>query len=544
MEQVALTFSAVNLPNVTILGMGETDPFLVVSLLDPAGQRSEVGTTEVVMNTGDPHWATHFTLNFTFEVTQCVLVECYHKDHNTATTGARSRHTLMGSTKFTLSELMSSSGSEFKRAFIGASGISGMSDSKLVVRGEAVASTRDVFVGKFQASNLPRMNGLGIFGKSDPFLVVSKMYENGTYGVAYKTMHISSELNPRWPESRIPLIPLCNGDLERPLKIEVWDFEDSGKHKFMGVVNTTLSVLLRDGPTTGFDIIDPEKKAKQGGSYINSGMLKCVDCKIEHHPTFTEFLRGGMEVSLMVAIDFTASNGDPKDKASLHHIPEDARFFNAYQHAIVNVGSVLEPYDSDKKIPVWGFGARIKQPDGGGYTPVQHCFTVAEEAHGYLGVLEAYKQVLPSIGLSGPTLFANIIDTACAISASTGCTQDNQKYHILLIITDGVINDLDATKLSITRASSLPLSIIIVGVGNEDFSQMSALDSDNKLLTSASGKHKAERDIVQFVAMRSLAGKPATALAQEVLAEVPTQVLQFMSKRNILPGPPGAAHLR
>lgn len=46
------------------------------------------------------------------------------------------------------------------------------------------------------------------------------------------------------------------------------------------------------------------------------------------------------------------------------------------------------------------------------------------------------------------------------------------KYYIFLILTDGLINDMEATIDEIVRATSLPISIIIVGVGNEDFSSM------------------------------------------------------------------------
>ena len=42
---------------------------------------------------------------------------------------------------------------------------------------------------------------------------------------------------------------------------------------------------------------------------------------------------------------------------------------------------------------------------------------------------------------------------------------DDQKYYILLIITDGVINDIEETIHEIVEASHTPLSIIIVGVG-------------------------------------------------------------------------------
>ena len=45
-------------------------------------------------------------------------------------------------------------------------------------------------------------------------------------------------------------------------------------------------------------------------------------------------------------------------------------------------------------------------------------------------------------------------------------------YFILLILTDGLIMDMEDTITEIVKASSLPLSIIIVGVGSEDFTEM------------------------------------------------------------------------
>ena len=56
-----------------------------------------------------------------------------------------------------------------------------------------------------------------------------------------------------------------------------------------------------------------------------------------------------------------------------------------------------------------------------------------------------------------------------------------QNYHILLILTDGVISDMDQTKAAIVEASALPMSIIIVGVGGADFDMMEELDSDDSL---------------------------------------------------------------
>jgi len=48
--------------------------------------------------------------------------------------------------------------------------------------------------------------------------------------------------------------------------------------------------------------------------------------------------------------------------------------------------------------------------------------------------------------------------------------RDGSNYFVLLIITDGVITDMPQTVEAIVNASLLPMSIIIVGVGQADFS--------------------------------------------------------------------------
>jgi len=58
------------------------------------------------------------------------------------------------------------------------------------------------------------------------------------------------------------------------------------------------------------------------------------------------------------------------------------------------------------------------------------------------------------------------------------------KYTILLILTDGSIADKTRTIREIIRASKLPVSIIIIGIGKpaDDFKFMRELDADKKPL--------------------------------------------------------------
>lgn len=58
------------------------------------------------------------------------------------------------------------------------------------------------------------------------------------------------------------------------------------------------------------------------------------------------------------------------------------------------------------------------------------------------------------------------------------------------------------TREAIVQASHLPMSIIIVGIGNADFSDMQMLDGGEGILCSPRGK-PVLRDIVQFVPFRN-----------------------------------------
>ena len=76
-----------------------------------------------------------------------------------------------------------------------------------------------------------------------------------------------------------------------------------------------------------------------------------------------------------------------------------------------------------------------------------------------------------------------------------------QSYYVLLIITDGVISDFPETLSAIVYTSTLPMSVIIVGVGVADFGAMNSLDGDDGVLRDATG-NVARRDVVQFVPFR------------------------------------------
>ncbi|KAG8557201.1 hypothetical protein GDO81_018362 [Engystomops pustulosus] len=206
----------------------------------------------------------------------------------------------------------------------------------------------------------------------------------------------------------------------------------------------------------------------------------------------TFFFFSRTQLNFTVAIDFTASNGNPSQPTSLHYM--NPYQLNAYGMALKAVGEIIQDYDSDKLFPAYGFGAKIP-PDG----KISHEFPLNGDMEnpncvGIQGVLEAYFKSLRTVQLYGPTNFASVINQ---VASNAGSVTDGSQYYVLLIITDGVISDMAQTKEAIVNASSLPLSIIIVGVGPAEFDAMEELDGD-EVRVSSRGKF-AERDIVQFV---------------------------------------------
>lgn len=185
-------------------------------------------------------------------------------------------------------------------------------------------------------------------------------------------------------------------------------------------------------------------------------------------------------------------------------------------------------------IPAYGFGAKS---EAYGYKQANHCFPISGNikdafAKGIEGVIDLYKTVLPKLKFLGPTYLCPMIK---GISSSIKSRFDKDKfsYCILLVITDGIMTDMEDTIEEIIDSSYYPLSIVIVGIGDEDFHPMTILDGVGGVLK---GKERVSyRDIVQFVDVKEYKGDYAK-MSQDVLGEIPRQILEFYRLKGLAPG--------
>ncbi|XP_071823026.1 copine-8-like isoform X2 [Apostichopus japonicus] len=504
----------------------KSDP-LCVMFMKALGSEEyrEVGRTEVIMNNLNPRFVKKFLVDYFFEEVQNLKFEVYDVDSKSADL---KKHDFIGKMECTMGEIMAAGGGKITKELKGSVKKCG----SITVRGEELSSCRDLITFKFRGENLDKKD---TFGKSDPFLLIYRENLDEGYTLCHKTEVIKKTLNPSWKPFQIYSRALCNGDYDRKIKFECFDWDRDGGHDLIGVFETSARELSR-GPcqTNVYQLIHPKKKAKKK-KYTHSGLIFMEQYKMEKVFSFLDYIQGGTQMNFTVAVDFTASNGDPRQATSLHYMNPYQP--NHYLRALRSVGDVIQDYDTDKLFPALGFGARVPP-----HMTVSHEFYMNGRSdnpfcQGIDGVIEAYKMSLSRVQLYGPTNFAPVINHVASFAAAT---KDGSEYFILLIITDGIITDMQKTKKEIVRAASLPMSIIIVGVGNEDFTAMEELDGDEVRL-SFQGK-VAERDIVQFVPFRDFENAnnaviSQAQLAKEVLAEIPDQFLSYMRSNGVKPRP-------
>ena len=352
----------------------------------------------------------------------------------------------------------------------------------------------------------------------------SNAYVSETHGAnvpaeAWKTIatlkNTSTDNKLAFTELSILEVNLCRGMENTAFRAEIWNSGVPEAHETMAISYFSLyGNLVPKVPLSFFKDHESQNDPK--------GFLPVASFSKFHRYSILQFINYGLTLSLAASIDYTASNGNPSNKDSLHYLDPTGKM-NQYQTALSRVFSILEAYDTDRMIPVMGFGGMA--PDLG-ISSTSHNFPLTGDlgvkVKGTKGVLDLYEESLPKIRLAGPTFFAPTIQEVRKL-VKPDFDRGSYSYTILLILTDGTINDVEETQRAIEGAALLPLSIIIVGVGEEDFTEMKILDRGE---AGEGSGFEPKRDIVQFVSFRKYKND-VHGVAAAVLSEIPKQIGDF-----------------
>ncbi|OAF66918.1 hypothetical protein A3Q56_05344 [Intoshia linei] len=519
--KIEISIKCTDLPKLDICS--RSDPFYIFYTNQNTTEKKwqQIKKSRVISNCHNPEFDDRVIMTYYFESYQQCRIELYDDDNN-----GKSKD-FIGYYEFVLGELVSSNNLKKDRFLLNKKNKPLEKKSKIYFDINEITGTAGTINFDIMLKNVPKK---GLF-KTNQNLNL-KFYRSDNK-LSYESTKSTSHI---WKNLNFDLFHFCGGDLNSKIILHVLKSNVHFGQTFFTVCELFKIYNANDTKLT-LDIINGEKPKLK--------VLCVIDVKsIIEGFSFLDFVRSAMQINMLTSIDFTYSNGYPPTLPnSLHNINQGT---NQYVIAINSVGRIVVEYDHDKFLPCYGFGAKLTEN-----SEANHCFNLRDNGNdcfGVEGILKAYYSRVTTVKFHGPTMFSptlqcaekaakenHIINMEYKNSASN--VKNFLQYTILLILTDGLITDLQETTKKIIDMSNLPLSIIIVGLGNADFSAMEFLDSDSSLLSI--GSKTAVRDIVQFVKLLPfLSGQISEmydSLAANVLAEIPNQVISYMRLHNLKP---------
>ena len=270
-------------------------------------------------------------------------------------------------------------------------------------------------------------------------------------------------------------------------------------------------------------------RVRCGTIYCSPVMLCCVVCCLSqelfshNERSFLKYIRGGMDLNLMLAVDFS----DVKNKQK-------------FMDAMSAIASQLVGYDSDSKIPLVGFTGKSDLIKESLDSPTNFPLYDGKEARNVNQIQDAYESALRVMKPKGAPQLTPVIERAARMAARP-FSQRSQFYQLLIIMLNGTekIDDLNETIDTLVKHSPKPLSIMIVGIGEAfdkkkrgSFADLATLDIERPFLMY--NGNPTERENFQFYNFSEYADKPQK-LAEAILKSVTSQVLHYTSLHQITP---------
>jgi len=319
-SKLELRFSCKDLPDLDTFS--KSDPkvfiFLEQKSVDNTGQSistwTKVGTTEKIDNNLNPTFLKAFIIDYYFEMIQKLRFIVFDMDDNT---DGFKNNDFIGYVETTIGDIVGSSKNNVYTCDLLTTAPPNMSINdkkvrntnkkpKFIINVEEIQDNNTSIIMTVRGRNLDKKD---LFGKSDPFFVISKTQENGTILKVFESEVIKNTLDPVWRNIRIKESILNNGDDERMILWEVFDWDKNSSPDFIGSFEASTS-LIKQGCT--FNVINQKKQEKykrKGKEYKNSGTITFENIEVLKDYTFMDFPMLGTQISVTFAIDFTGSNG-------------------------------------------------------------------------------------------------------------------------------------------------------------------------------------------------------------------------------------------
>jgi len=381
--------------------------------------------------------------------------------------------------------------------------------------------------------------GLNIFGKCDAYFEIERRLYNEKYHPIYRSEVVFRTSDPRWKPFQISLQKLCNGNRESKMRIKVYNFQSKGDHTFIGYAETSFeSMSKRVGDVKTL----PLKKnigasgwksdAKRGSQdSLSKTVIRILQCVPEEQFSLVDYIKGGCKIKFSAAIDFSSSNdveGDP-----LHSKSNEEE--NLYEEALRQIGSWFSYYDARKHYELYGFSGILDgDADHSAYFALnsnksQKVFQIGSSSRsGLEELLYLYRLKLQRVVPSGPTFLTPLCSKI--LESIQPITNQDQHYTFVLILTDGVCNDMEELIKTLEKHKDDPICFVVTCIGPlriETQYYFGVLEQNLK--------KKCGRSILHTVSFSDENIQHSIQMIRSSFANLSREIVQYFESRGVKP---------
>jgi hypothetical protein len=403
--------------------------------------------TEIIPYESDPNYHPkfetplqldfNFTQNDTFKI---VVFDCKNfKSKNLK------KQNFLGEIEFRINDIIPYVGRKtFVRSLVHPSG-STERRGYILIRASTVESIADIVHIELSAINLDSKDSTLFIDNTSPFIIISR----GENEIIYTSEVKQGTQNITFKPIVVPMKKLCDGDRTKRFKIECWSHKKTLQHDLIGVFDTNLETLQKNVlNATLYPLVN--EKLKTNKEYKNSGSLCISSVMIEKRSSFMDYIIGGSLLHLSIAFDFSKKSESEHNKY-------------VFQKMMLQICEIFDIY-TDRKYAAYGFGAQLPNHEKSSQSfPIN--FDSDARVKGVEGLVRAYEKALSVVKLNEPAHFSSVISTVASHSSH------NDGFHVLVIITSCMCDDLQDTLKELSRIENHQPHVVILS--NSDMSRLS-----------------------------------------------------------------------
>ena len=255
-----------------------------------------------------------------------------------------------------------------------------------------------------------------------------------------------------------------------------------------------------------------------------------ITCVRKNFHSLLDYLETGLHLSTTLFIDFSESN----DIHSSENNENNETFFEKLMNHFINI---LLPFNEDQFFQIYGFGFELKDIFSNYDPNTSYMYPINKKIDSPSITKDEIKKYYDGF-LSSINFGQNKTDLSLIIKKMNNKIKEDidnydiSEYNVLLLFTNNDIFDEQEFANDLIVSSSLPMSVVIVGLGKTSFTKLQKIDNNFLSLINSEG-NSPKRKCIKFVEYKNT--KNIQRTVRNSLINVPNEMLEYLSINNIEP---------